>query len=234
MKAFLLSAGLGTRLRPITLTKPKCLVPIGDKTLIEIWYKILENLQIKEILINSSQFTQLIQEYIDSINSPIETVITHEKELLGSAGTIIHNKDFLDNEPFWIIYTDNLTTANLEDIRSLHNSSDSIVTMGLFRSKTPELCGVVDIDENCRIIDFQEKPIIPKSDLVNAGIMISSPEIINHIPKKYPCDLSFDVFPKLKGRMYGKLLDDYFIDIGTKENYAQAQKDWAHIKDSFL
>ena len=89
MKAFLLAAGIGSRLRPITLTTPKCLVPIGDRLLIDIWYNILENLNITEVLLNTSHFSHQIQHHINNLPTSIKTTITYEKELLERDGTII-------------------------------------------------------------------------------------------------------------------------------------------------
>ena len=152
-------------------------------------------------------------------------------ELLGSAGTILANKNFIGNDPFWVIYSDNLTTANLGVILSMHREYNPMISMGLFRSQKPELCGVVNIDDVGKVIDFQEKPKNPKGDLVNAGVMVVSPAIINRIPNVYPSDLSFHIIPNLIGNIYGKLLDGYFMDVGTLENYNKVQRDWELIKN---
>ena len=113
MKAFLLAAGIGSRLQPITLTVPKCLVPIGDKTLIDIWYDKLESMIVTEVLVNTYHLGKKVEDHISKMNTSIKTTITYERKLLGSAGTILSNKNFIGNDPFWIIYSDNLTTANL-------------------------------------------------------------------------------------------------------------------------
>ncbi len=233
MKAFLLAAGIGSRLRPITFSTPKCLVPIGDTTLIDIWYNKLESMKVTEVLVNTHHLNKKIEDHISKLNTSIKTTIIHEKKLLGSAGTILANKNFIDNDPFWIIYSDNLTTANLGAILSMHEAYNPMISMGLFRSKKPELCGVVNIDGFGKVVDFQEKPKNPKGNLVNAGIMVVSPKIINHIPNAYPCDLSFHIIPNLIGDVYGKMLDGFFMDIGTLESYDKVQKEWALIKNNF-
>ena len=233
MKAFLLAAGIGSRLQPITFNTPKCLVPVGDKTLIDLWYDKLESMKVTEILVNTHHLGKKVEEHISKLNTSIKTTITYERELLGSAGTILANKNFIGNDPFWVIYADNLTTANLGAILSMHRAYGPMISMGLFRSKKPEFCGVVKIDDIGKVIDFQEKPKNPKGDLVNAGVMVVSPTIINHIPNKYPIDLSSHIIPKLIGNIYGKLLDGYFMDIGTLENYNEVQKDWELIKNNF-
>ena len=115
----------------------------------------------------------------------------------------------------------------------MHRSHNPLISMGLFRSQRPEFCGVVNIDGFGKVVDFQEKPKNPKGNLVNAGIMVVSPTIIDYIPNKYPSDLSFHIIPNLIGNIYGKVLDGYFMDIGTLESYNKVQKDWTLIKNNF-
>jgi len=231
MRAFLLAAGEGSRLKPFTDNIPKCLLPIGSTNMIDIWYHILEKLTISDVLINTSYLAEQVSDHVKSLNTSINTHIVFEKKLLGSAGTIKKNKDFIMNDPFWIIYADTLTTVNLSSLLATHRKNNPILTLGVFHSSTPELGGVVNLDNNNRIIDFVEKPNIPLTNLVNSGIMIASPDIITHIPDKFPCDISFDLLPKLVGKMYGELLDGYVYDIGTIKNYNKVQKDWPYQRN---
>lgn len=235
MKAFLLAAGEGTRLRPITNHMPKCLVPINGKPLLEIWYRILENYQIDEILVNTHHLSEQVNLFLKTFQTPIKSKIFYESALLGSAGTLLANRRFVEDEPFfWIIYADSFTTINLQNILSFHlQKKSSLLTMTLYHTAVPKESGIVTVNHEGCITDFQEKPQDPSSNLANAGIMVASSKLIDEIPDKVPCDLSLDVLPKLVGRMYGKVIDDYFIDIGTPENYRIAQIQYQKLKNDF-
>ncbi len=225
MKAFLLAAGCGTRLWPLTLHTPKCLIPVTGKPLLQIWFELLEQHGVDEVLINTHHLADRVRQFVQSLDTPIRTHLTYEPNLLGSAGTLRHNRKFVQNDPFfWIIYADGFTTADLTSLLRFHQQTGSFLTLGLFHTKTPRESGIVTLDRTGRIVDFVEKPTNPPGDLANAGIMVGTPSFMDQIPDRYPCDLSFDVLPSLVGRMYGKVIDEFFIDIGTPENYGLAQK----------
>ena len=223
MKAFLLAAGEGTRLSPLTVHIPKCLVPIAGKPLLEIWFDLLLRYGISEVLINTHHLAGQVEDFIRFLKTPIKTHLTYEPELLGSAGTLLQNRDFVKNEPFfWIIYTDSLTDANLGRLMRFHKKADSLLTLGLFHVDNPTQSGIVLLDCENRIVNFIEKPANPSSDLANTGIMIASPSLLDEIQCCNPCDLSLNVLPNFVGRMYGKLIEGFFIDIGTPERYNKA------------
>lgn len=231
MKAFLLAGGEGTRLRPFTFYTPKCLIPIGGIPLLEIWYRQLERIGVKEVLINTHHLPEKVTAFVQGLDTPIQTHITNEPELLGSAGTIAKNREFVEKEPyFWIIYVDSLTTLDLLDLLQFHQEKNAMLTLGLFHTDVPHESGIVTLDAQGRIINFVEKPTNPPTDLSNTGIMVASPKILNEIPDKVPCDLSYDVLPKLIGKMYGKVTEAFFIDIGTVERYEKALQKWESIK----
>ena len=124
MKAFLLAAGYGTRLRPLTEIVPKCLVPINGKPLLRYWIDLFEKHGIDEVLINLHYLSEQVVKYVENENTSIKWHFTYEQELLGSGGTIFANQDFIkDNEPFFICYADNLTNLNLTDMLNYHLNS---------------------------------------------------------------------------------------------------------------
>lgn len=227
MKAFLLAAGVGTRLRPITYEIPKCLVPINGHPLLYHWLKLFEQHGVDEVLINLHHLPELVFEFLEEneFNLKIHTVF--EQELLGSAGTVQKNFDFVCNErSFLICYADNLTDTNLSKMIEFHVSKRSIFTLGLFCAENPYQCGIAQIDEKNRIVCFEEKPQNPISNLAGAGIYIAGHEIRNFLPERYPADFGFDVLPQLVGRMTGYFINDYFIDIGTVDSYKRAQREF--------
>ena len=230
MKAFLLAAGYGTRLRPITDTTPKCMVPIQGKPLLAWWIELFKKYNITEVLINTHYLSEFVRDYICKYNQTHITprlVETYEGTLLGSGGTVLANRSFVrGEESFFICYADNLTNANLVKLAEYHAMNDGVLTMGLFRTNNPRGAGIASIDPMGKIIDFVEKPECPASDLANAGLYVTGQDVFNYIPCEGVSDFGKDVLPRLLGKMYGIEIEEYIRDIGTMENYKLAQEEW--------
>ncbi len=234
MKAFLLAAGLGTRLRPITDTTPKCLVPICGRPMLSWWIDLFEKHGITDVLINTHYLRDQVADFINAHNksgSRVALYESYEPVLIGSGGTILKNRSFIqDNEDFLICYADNLTDTNLSDFINFHKSNDGILSMALFRTNNPQSCGIAEIDNNNKIVDFIEKPNKPKSNLANAGMYVTDSRIFEYLWEKELLDLGKDVLPKLIGNMYGWENNAYLIDVGTLDNYKKAQSDWTEMR----
>lgn len=229
-KAFLLAAGLGTRLRPLTDTIPKCLVPICGKPLLGWWIDLIEKHGIEEVLINLHHLSEQVIKYIEDYPTKIKFHFFYEEKLLGSGGTIRKNKDFVKNETaFFILYADNLTNYDLTLFSEFHKKKDQLLSMALFETDNPQMSGIAALDENEIIISFEEKPKFPKSNLANAGIYIARPEVIDLIPNLEITDIGFHLLPQLAGRMAGWRNNNYLIDIGTINNLNKANNEWPKI-----
>jgi mannose-1-phosphate guanylyltransferase len=230
MKAFLLAAGVGSRLRPITDKIPKCLVPINGNSLLYYWLKLFEQYGINEVLINLHHLPDLVFEFLEGNEFDLKVHTVFEQELLGSAGTIRNNFDFVCKErEFLICYADNLTNINLAQMIDFHKSYHPILTLGLFRTNNPKNCGIAEMAENHTVINFVEKPKTPKSNLAGAGVYVANHEIRNYLPEYYPADFGYNVLPELIGKMKGYFIDEYFLDIGTVENFERAQWEFPNI-----
>ncbi|HSP89145.1 MAG TPA: nucleotidyltransferase family protein [Ignavibacteriaceae bacterium] len=228
MKAFLLAAGLGTRLKPITNSIPKCLVPICGKPLLGWWIELFKKHGIDEVLINLHHFPERVKEYLEKNSYGIKFVFFYEENLLGSAGTLRENKNFVKNEKeFFILYADNLTNVNLSEFLRFHILKNNNFSLGLFKSNNPSACGIALMNEENVVTDFEEKPKNPKSNLASAGVFLSAPNVLDLIPQKEITDIGFDLIPKLVNNMKGWLIHDYLIDIGTHENLKNAEMKWS-------
>jgi mannose-1-phosphate guanylyltransferase len=226
MLAFLLAAGSGTRLRPITDSVPKCLVPVAGRPLISYTLELLSLHGVTRVLINSHHLYQQLAAYLENARPPFEITLTYETILLGSAGTLRANRQVASGtQDFFVIYADNLTNANLSELLAHHQRNERLATIGLFRTPKPNECGIVTLDSRGLVVDFQEKPKHPRSDLAFAGLMAASPALFDQIPDLVPCDLGRDVLPKLKGHIGGWEITGYLRDIGTPESYQQAQSE---------
>lgn len=230
MKAFLLSAGLGSRLKPITNTIPKCLVQIAGHPMLDWWGKLLKENGVQEVLVNTHYLHKKVHEYIQEFNereTDIKFIEFYEPDLLGSGGTIRENKEFVKNEPnFLICYADNLCNVNLKNLIEFHLQKKGLLTMALFRTDSPEQCGIAEMNNEGEIVEFIEKPQFPKGNLANAGLYVVNSQIFSFFPEEGFTDFGKDILPGLIGQMYGWEINDYLIDIGTMSNYEKAKREW--------
>jgi mannose-1-phosphate guanylyltransferase len=227
VKAFLLAAGHGTRLRPITDTIPKCLVPIQGEPVLAIWLQCCKRLGIDEVLINLHAHAAPVREFLRQNAPAIPVRTVEEQHLLGSAGTLRANRDWVASDDlFWIFYADVLNCADLNGMLRLHRRRRPAATLGVYEVADPQRCGVVTINGDGVIEQFVEKPINPCGNLAFSGLMIGTPEMLSAIPEETPADIGLHVLPRLTGRMLAFRIHDYLIDIGTMENYKKAQATW--------
>jgi mannose-1-phosphate guanylyltransferase len=237
MKAFLLAAGRGTRLKPYTDAHPKCMIPIHGVPLLRIWIDLFERHGIGEVLINTHHHAEQVHGYLSEIQPCTRVVLqsVYEPRLLGSAGTIWQNRSFVaDQDDFIIAYADNLTNLDLTKMIDFHrnfHSMGGVLTMGLMRAPDPTACGIVTLDTNGRIVDFVEKPRHPQSDLANGGIYIAAREIFDAFSEAQRramdvFDLGHHLLPLLAGKMYGYEIGAYLKDIGTPQAYQTALTEW--------
>lgn len=225
MKAFLLAGGLGTRLRPLTDSTPKCLLPIQGTPVLQIWFSLCREHGIDEVLINIHSHGDQVRKFIQENKDGLQVRLFEETELLGSAGTILANRDWISKEnSFWVLYADVLTTANLNEMLAFHNARGQMATIGVYEVAHPSRCGIVQVDTTGVVRDFVEKPKIPVGNLAFSGLMLATPAILDAIPKTSPVDMGFHVLPHIVGRMAAYRVPDFLIDIGTLENYGAAQE----------
>jgi mannose-1-phosphate guanylyltransferase len=227
MKAFLLAAGHGTRLRPLTDSVPKCLVPIQGVPLLEIWLEVCRRAAIDEVLVNLHAHADAVRGRLDRNANDMRVRLVEEPVLLGSAGTLLANRQWVDGEDcFWILYADVLTNIDLNKMLACHRSRSSLATIAVYEVRDPSRCGVVRFDADYVVREFEEKPANPKSNWAFAGLMVASPRLLDAIPNRSPVDLGFDVLPQLSGRLTAYPVEEYLLDIGTLDNYHLAQSTW--------
>lgn len=230
MKAVLLSAGLGTRLRPLTDKIPKCMVTVNNKTMLQFWIEKVEEVGVKDILINTHYKADIVKKFVEDFSSQkgISITVSHEKHLLGTAGTLETNKEWLnDGEKFFCVHVDNYTDVNLYNMLCQHNSRTlgCLITLATFRTKSPESCGIIKVDDKGIVTKFVEKPSSPEGNLANGAIYVMEKEVVNMIAE-LPAgvkDISGDVLPLLINRMQSYEHNGHLIDIGTHKNLALAR-----------
>lgn len=230
MRALLLAGGEGKRLRPLTNVLPKCMMPIQGRPLLDIWLKELKNTGIiSKVLINVYYKKNIVIDYLLNSSWRDFIEIVEEEELLGTAGTIFKNYAFFKNESFFVAHADNLCITNLKSFLKSHNkhSNNASLTMMLFKTNTPETCGIVKLNNNNLVEKFFEKQKGNNGNLANGAVFIFNKnikEIIRqHIDiKKTPLDISQNIIPIFLGKINTFVNENVHIDIGNVNNWKVA------------
>ena len=234
MKALLLAAGYGTRLKPLTDNIPKCLVPIAKKPLLEYWLENLKGNGINKILVNTHYKHEQVINFIRKSDYSNIVKIVYEDTLLGTAGTLFKNIDFFEDEDAILIHADNICEESLSGIiNSFKNRpSNSLLTLLSFRTSKPESCGIITTDKHNIITSYVEKPSESKINLANGAIFIISNQFLREFcfSKIRGNDFCRDVLPLMIKKMNSYETKHFFIDIGTLENYKNANSYFESIQ----
>lgn len=230
MKAMILAAGEGTRLRPLTLSLPKPMVPIVGVPLLARTLAWLSGQGVTECAINLFHRPQIIP---DTFGDEFQGVRLHyffEDTLRGTAGGVKAAAAIFEDAPFFVIYGDNLIHADLSRLWDFHHTSGGAGTVALFEHPNPTAAGIVGLDDADRITRFVEKPPADQifSTWANAGVYVLNPSVLDAIPESEPSDFGRDIFPKLLAEgqaLYGTPLGGYLQDTGTPDSYRQANWD---------
>jgi len=230
-KAMVLAAGLGTRLRPLTDLISKPMAPIVNKPVMEHIVELLKKHDFKEIVCNLHWYPEAIKDYFgDGSKWGVSITYSYESELLGTAGGVKNVEAFFENNTFLILSGDALTDIDLSELVQFHKEKGGICTLALTEVEDPSQYGVVILDNDNKIMGFQEKPLMgeAKSKLANSGIYVFESEIFEYIPSGSFYDFGRDLFPKLLNEnipYYGFQHSKYWNDVGSFEEYQQGNFD---------
>lgn len=228
MKALLLAAGLGTRLRPLTDTIPKCLVQIKGRPLLDYWLELLTEAGIGPILVNLHYLADQVEKYLATSRYRENVELIYEDVLLGTGGTIKANRAFFGNDSsFMVIHADNYSRFDLQAFIERHTSRppQCDITMLTFTTNIPESCGIVELDDRGVVIGFHEKVQNPPGNLANGAVYIFEKSIIDDLVNMDTSiiDISTEILPTHTNCIYTYFNNNIHIDIGTFENLAIAQ-----------
>lgn len=220
----ILAAGVGSRLRPLTDTIPKPMLPIAGEPLLAHTIRWLKRYGIDQIAMNLHHLPEVVQNGLgDGSQWGVQLFYMFEPELRGTAGAVKAFEQFWD-EAFVVVYGDLLVDIDLAALLDYHRSRRALVTIGLKPTDDPQSQGMVALDSAGKLVRFAEKPAHwpPDQRTANAGIYIVESEALDHIPADRPSDWGADIFPLLISQgapIYGQLVDGQLIDIGTPAIY---------------
>jgi len=226
MRALLLAAGLGTRLRPLTDTIPKCLVPIKGQPLLGIWLERLTQAGIGPFLINTHYLAGQVEAFIETSPYRDKVTLVNEPELHGTAGTLIANLEFFRSQDGLLIHADNYCLADLIAFQQAHHNRppECLMTMMTFHTDDPSSCGIVELDERGVVMGFHEKVAKPLGNLANGAVYFLSADLLRRLDTDLHTvtDFSTEVLNRFIGHIYTYQTLEVFLDIGTPETYEQA------------
>ncbi len=231
MKAVVMAGGEGSRLRPLTSSRPKPLVPIANKPVMHHIVDLLGRHGITEVVATLHYLADEIENYFgDGSELGISMAYVVEDTPMGTAGAVKLAQPLLDGQRFAIVSGDALTDIDLGDLVAAHERSGAVATVALQRVANPLEFGVVVTDESGRITRFLEKPSWGEvfSDTINTGIYVLEPEVFEYMEAGRSYDFSNDIFPFMlrDGRaLYGHVTDGYWSDIGNLQQYVKANYD---------
>lgn len=228
MKAILLAAGLGTRLRPLTETVPKCLAPIRGRPLLDYWLDhLLGQGVVDAVRINTHYLAGEVRDHVARSRWRDRIELVHEETLLGTGGTVLASREWLGRSPFLVAHADNLTDAHIGDLVASHCAAepDILMTLLAFRTDQPRECGILELDARGRVTGFHEKVEDPPGDIANGAVYVVAPEVLDRLAAlgRPVIDLSTEVIPSLVPRVQARVHRGFFRDIGSPEALADAE-----------
>ena len=229
MKALLLAAGFGTRLKPLTDIWPKCLMPIGGTPLLEYWIEAVRIMGANKAIVNTHYMADEVGAFLARPKFRGFVQPIYEADLLGTAGTLRANREYYEGEQVVLVHADNWCVCDFKDFAEyhrFHRPEGTVMTMMTFTTDTPESCGIIDLDEDGVVKGYHEKPAHPASHHANAAVYILEPEVIDWVSeRKEISDFSTQVIPNFLGRIASWHNNGIHRDIGTPQSLKIAQGD---------
>lgn len=231
MRALLLAAGMGTRLRPLTDTIPKVMVDIAGRPLLDRWLEMLCEGGVERVLVNTHYLSPVIHAYMRTSAWRDRVDLVDEERLLGTGGTLLANRAWFGHGPLLVSHADNASDLDIRAFIQAHGDRPAgvLATMALFRTDQPQSCGIVVMDESNIIREFHEKQANPPGNLANAAAFVFEPQIFDYLKEtgKETIDLSAEIMPRMVGRIQGFEISGYHRDIGTPESLERAR--WHYL-----
>jgi mannose-1-phosphate guanylyltransferase len=226
MRALLLAAGIGSRLRPLTDTTPKCLVPIHGRPLLDYWLDLVFEGGIERALVNTHWLSEQVEAHVAASPWRSRIDLVHEDELRGTGGTVLFSRAWFQDSAFLVAHADNLTDFDLPGLIEAHSKRPAghVMTMLGFRTDDPCSCGILELDRHGTVTAFHEKVEDPPGNLANGAVYIFEPEVIADIARlgKAVVDLSTEVIPNYLGRIFCVETHGYHRDIGNPASLLRA------------
>lgn len=230
MKAVILAGGFGTRLRPLSSTRPKPMIPVLGKPNLQYILDALEKVEeIDEIILSVHYMRGEIREFIDEKmpDYPKEIRFVNDPMPLETGGALKNVEDYV-SEDFLVIYGDVFTNFDYRELIKAHRENEGLITVAATKVYDPERFGVLEMDESGKVLHFEEKPKRPRSNLVDAGIYVVNKKVLEEIPQGKEVYFEREILPRFveRGQVYAYKMPKgtYWVDLGTPEDFFYAHQ----------
>jgi len=230
MKAVILAGGFGTRLRPLSSTRPKPMIPVLGKPNLQYILEALEKVpEIDEVILSVHYMRGEIREFIDEkmADYPKTIRFVNDPMPLETGGALKNVEDYVSDD-FLVIYGDVFTNFDYRELIKAHEENEGLITVAATKVYDPERFGVLEMDESGKVLHFEEKPKRPKSNLVDAGIYVVNKKVLEEIPKGKEVYFEREILPRFveRGQVYAYRMPKgtYWVDLGTPEDFFYAHQ----------
>ncbi len=229
MKALILAGGIGTRLRPLSCTRPKLLFPILNKPLLDWTLESLAKSGVNEVTLAAKYMAEAFMQRYGESKYGMKITYSREKKPMRTGGAIKYAEEFIGHEePFLVLNGDIFTKIDYTALLKKHEEKNPVATIALYRVEDPSRYGTVKLTEENRVTQFIEKAPLGQapSNLINAGIYVLDPEIFKHIPSGRPVSIEYEIFPELakEGKLFGYEFKEIWMDMGKPRDYLKANR----------
>jgi len=229
LKAIILAGGVGTRLRPLSCTRPKLLFPILNKPLLDRTLERLSETGVNGVILAVKYMAEVFMQRYGESKYGIKISYSIEKKPMHTGGAIKYAEELIGHEePFLVLNGDIFTTIDYAELVKKHKENNAVATIALFRVEDPSRYGTVKLTEKNKVTQFIEKAPLGQapSNLINAGVYVLDPKIFDYIPAGRPVSIEREVFPKLAedGKLFGHEFKEIWIDIGKPADYLKANR----------
>jgi NDP-sugar pyrophosphorylase family protein len=227
LKALVLAGGFGTRLRPLSCTRPKMLFPIVNQAMLDWTLKSLAGGGVETVVLAVNYMAEALVRYFGPTKFDLGIIYSREERPLGTGGPIKKAGDLLvDDEPFLVLNGDIISDINYKQLVEYHEGKGGLATIALIHVPDPSRYGAVELDGNGRVLRFVEKPEhgMAPSNLINAGVYVLEKEVLDYIPEGRKVSTENEVFPILakEGKLFGFEARGMWVDVGVPESYLEA------------
>lgn len=227
MEAIILAGGFGTRLRPLTYTRAKALLPILNKPMVYYLITMLPK-EVDKVILAVNYRKDQIEEYLKNNDFGKEIIVNDEPEPLGTGGAVKFAEKHVTGS-FLVLNADIICSLNLDNMIDFHEKKNAVSTISLWPVENVSEFGVVDTKDDGNVIGFVEKPKPEDapSDLINAGAYFLEPEVLDYIETGRLVSMEKEIFPQIitdTGKFFGFKFKGYWIDVGRIQSYIDAHK----------
>ncbi len=235
MKAVILAGGEGTRLHPLTYTRPKSLIPILNRPMVDYTLDYFKDCA-DEMIFAAGHMVEDLRSYLSTTSEASRIRVVAEQSPLGTGGAVKNVEDALD-EPFVVLNADIISSIGMKDFIAFAREKGGMGSIALYPSAHPEDYGVVELEDGARIVRFVEKPSPEEafSDLINAGAYYLDPKILGLMEPGKFVSMEREVFPQIiDDGFFGYEFEGYWVDVGKTETYLEAIRTLLQVRGSII